>query len=272
MTFVCLLADCTRCSESLAQLFEPWTWLVCMLNWVRLCVTSQLSRATSRRLTTVYGHTKRGNFSPVNLFFLGQTPRKRQKKKKKKQKKKHRVCFSRKYTQHGGFWSRFAWKAIEELWLRGSPATFWSTWSTTIFHFLCSKVTGYHFSLMKESRPETQAKLANVRVKLFLPWSSPLRKHSMIQGTLVSKRNNGDCRRVLLTDELSASSPGFRSRKSSMRPGWTWTATVKSSKIATFNFVSWKKKMQKKNFNSRSTLHMRRSYWSSTSTHHCPSS
>ena len=46
MTFVCLLVDCTRCSEYFVQLFEPLTWLVCMLACVRLCVTSQLSRAT----------------------------------------------------------------------------------------------------------------------------------------------------------------------------------------------------------------------------------
>ena len=46
MIFVCLLVDCTRCSEYFVQLFEAWTWLVCMLACVRLCVASQLSRAT----------------------------------------------------------------------------------------------------------------------------------------------------------------------------------------------------------------------------------
>ena len=46
MTYVCPLVDCTKCSEYFVQLFEPWTWLVCMLACVRLCVTSQLSRAT----------------------------------------------------------------------------------------------------------------------------------------------------------------------------------------------------------------------------------
>ena len=48
ITFACLLTlvDCTRCSEYFVQPFEPWIWLVCMLACVRLCVTSQLSRAT----------------------------------------------------------------------------------------------------------------------------------------------------------------------------------------------------------------------------------
>ena len=46
---MCLLVDCTRCSEYFVQLFEAWTWLVCMLACVRLCVTSQLSRATLRQ-------------------------------------------------------------------------------------------------------------------------------------------------------------------------------------------------------------------------------
>ena len=45
MTYMCLLVDCTRCSEYFVQLFERWTWLVCMLACVRVCVTSQLSRA-----------------------------------------------------------------------------------------------------------------------------------------------------------------------------------------------------------------------------------
>ena len=35
-----------RCSEYFVQLFEAWIWLVCMLACLRLCVTSQLSRAT----------------------------------------------------------------------------------------------------------------------------------------------------------------------------------------------------------------------------------
>ena len=43
---MCPLVDCTKCSEYFVQLFEPCTWLVCMLACVRLCVTSQLSRAT----------------------------------------------------------------------------------------------------------------------------------------------------------------------------------------------------------------------------------
>ena len=42
----CVLVDCTRCIEYFVQLFEAWTWLVCMLACVRLCVTSQLSQAT----------------------------------------------------------------------------------------------------------------------------------------------------------------------------------------------------------------------------------
>ena len=33
--------DCTKCSEYFVQLFETWTWLVCMLACVRRCVTSQ---------------------------------------------------------------------------------------------------------------------------------------------------------------------------------------------------------------------------------------
>ena len=53
MTFVCLLVDGTRCSEYFVQLFEVWTWLVCMLACVRLCVTSQLSRATWREFNFV---------------------------------------------------------------------------------------------------------------------------------------------------------------------------------------------------------------------------
>ena len=44
-TLVCLLVDWTKCSELIVQLFEAWTWLVCMLATLRLCVTSQLSRA-----------------------------------------------------------------------------------------------------------------------------------------------------------------------------------------------------------------------------------
>ena len=48
MTDVCLLVDCTctKCSEYFVQLFEPCTYLVGMLACVRMCVTSQLSRAT----------------------------------------------------------------------------------------------------------------------------------------------------------------------------------------------------------------------------------
>ena len=52
----CVLVDCTRCSECFVQLFEAWTWLVCMLACLRLCVTSQLSRATLRK------HTKRDEY------------------------------------------------------------------------------------------------------------------------------------------------------------------------------------------------------------------
>ena len=40
MAIVCLLVDCTRCSEYFVQLFEAWKWLGCMLAWVRLFVTS----------------------------------------------------------------------------------------------------------------------------------------------------------------------------------------------------------------------------------------
>ena len=43
---LCVLVDCTRCSEYFVQLFEAWTWPVCMLVCLNLCVTSQLSRAT----------------------------------------------------------------------------------------------------------------------------------------------------------------------------------------------------------------------------------
>ena len=49
MTFVCLLVACTRCSEYFVQLFKPWAWLVCMIAWVRLCLTSQLYWATLRQ-------------------------------------------------------------------------------------------------------------------------------------------------------------------------------------------------------------------------------
>ena len=51
----CVLVDCTRCSETCSecfvQLFEAWTWLVCMLACLRLCVTSQLSRAALTKNT-----------------------------------------------------------------------------------------------------------------------------------------------------------------------------------------------------------------------------
>ena len=50
----CVLVDCTRCSEYFVQLFEAWTWLVCMLACLRLCVTSQLSRATLRGPALTY--------------------------------------------------------------------------------------------------------------------------------------------------------------------------------------------------------------------------
>ena len=39
--------------EYFVQLFEASTWLVCMLACLRLCVTSQLSRATLRKFTKI---------------------------------------------------------------------------------------------------------------------------------------------------------------------------------------------------------------------------
>ena len=65
---VCWLIQCTRCSEYFVQLYEAWTWLVCMLACVRLCVTSQLSRANSKFWPWLT--TKVANFRTVPVFVL----------------------------------------------------------------------------------------------------------------------------------------------------------------------------------------------------------
>ena len=92
--YLCVLVDCTRCCEYFVQLFEAWTWLVCMLACLRLCVTSQLSRATLRNHAWrekdrgTHVQTSEESFCQVQVEAALCGEREDRRKKRKKEKRK----------------------------------------------------------------------------------------------------------------------------------------------------------------------------------------